>query len=571
MHLIQATTLAVLAALAPAPSARPAPAAGGCEMPFPAAPLDVAGVGVHEGLELSFHDAGRALLDEQRAVVLTGLLLPDGSTVDLELERFVLDVAHLELRVDGQPARYDVGRHASLWRGRVAGEPDSDVFLGFSELGSRGWIRRDESLHHLLAGPGADGTWTNGRSLLVAEPALNARGHELRSTCGVDARHAPFGVPATTAAGAGLLGLTTTLLECRVALETDYQLYQRFNSIPALQNYVTQLFAAASARFDADVQVVLTPAYLGMHSNANDGWTSPDTGAGSGAMLDEFRLAWQNAIPGGAQLAHFVSGAGLGGGVAYLDVLCNPFWGFAVSGDLAGNTPFPVVQGPLNWDFFVFAHETGHNFGTPHTHDFCPPLDQCSPAGSYGQCQNTQVCITNGTIMSYCHLCNGGVANIVPAFHPTTAALMRSRSEASCLGVLCHVPVTYCPFSPNSYDPFGAQMDYWGTPRVSRNDLVLATTSVPPGASALYFYGRNQVQVPFGNGWRCIGSPVFRLPATTASIFADVTRPLDLTALPPGGQIQAGETWNFQLWYRNPAAGGAGFNLSNGLTVQFCP
>ena len=38
------------------------------------------------------------------------------------------------------------------------------------------------------------------------------------------------------------------------------------------------------------------------------------------------------------------------------------------------------------------------------------------------------------------------------------------------------------------------------------------------------------------------------------------------------GAITAGSTWNFQLWYRDPAAGGAGSNLSNGLQVVFaCP
>ena len=57
-------------------------------------------------------------------------------------------------------------------------------------------------------------------------------------------------------------------------------------------------------------------------------------------------------------------------------------------------------------------------------------------------------------------------------------------------------------------------------------------------------------------------------PPVTADGFGDVARPLDLT-LPPAdagpGMIQAGDTWNFQFWYRDPAAGGAGFNLSDGL------
>ena len=38
-----------------------------------------------------------------------------------------------------------------------------------------------------------------------------------------------------------------------------------------------------------------------------------------------------------------------------------------------------------------------------------------------------------------------------------------------------------------------------------------------------------------------------------------------------GGQIQAGATWNFQAWYRDPAGGPSGFNLSDGLGITFCP
>jgi hypothetical protein len=30
-----------------------------------------------------------------------------------------------------------------------------------------------------------------------------------------------------------------------------------------------------------------------------------------------------------------------------------------------------------------------------------------------------------------------------------------------------------------------------------------------------------------------------------------------------------GSSWNFQFWYRDPQAGGARFNLSNALHVDF--
>ena len=70
----------------------------------------------------------------------------------------------------------------------------------------------------------------------------------------------------------------------------------------------------------------------------------------------------------------------------------------------------------------------------------------------------------------------------------------------------------------------------------------------------LFYYGSQQVQTVFGNGYRCVGSPVFRLPITAANVFGDTIYQLNFPTLP--GQISGGQVWNFQLWYRNPAGGG---------------
>ncbi len=75
----------------------------------------------------------------------------------------------------------------------------------------------------------------------------------------------------------------------------------------------------------------------------------------------------------------------------------------------------------------------------------------------------------------------------------------------------------------------------------------------------------------FGNGFRCITGSTIRLGVTNANLFGEAVEALDLYALPGGAQIQAGETRRFQFWYRNPAAGGAGFNSSDLLNVRFCP
>jgi hypothetical protein len=76
------------------------------------------------------------------------------------------------------------------------------------------------------------------------------------------------------------------------------------------------------------------------------------------------------------------------------------------------------------------------------------------------------------------------------------------------------------------------------------------------------------VQVAFGNGFRCVGGAVLRLGQHATNPSGVATVAINFGAVPT--PITVGSTWKFQYWYRNPAAGGALFNLSNGLSVTFC-
>lgn len=38
-----------------------------------------------------------------------------------------------------------------------------------------------------------------------------------------------------------------------------------------------------------------------------------------------------------------------------------------------------------------------------------------------------------------------------------------------------------------------------------------------------------------------------------------------------GNLFDPGTTWEFQYWYRDPVAGGAGFNLSDAVSIDFLP
>ena len=129
----------------------------------------------------------------------------------------------------------------------------------------------------------------------------------------------------------------------------------------------------------------------------------------------------------------------------------------------------------------------------------------------------------------------------------------------------CVLPTNDCSTSPNSVGP-GATMSWSGSTVRAQDNFTIVASGLPPGAANIFFHGQSTSFTVFGNGFRCIGNPITRLPVSNASIFGDAAVRVNLV----GSQIDAGETWYFQNWYRNPAGGGAGFNLSDSLRVPFC-
>lgn len=130
---------------------------------------------------------------------------------------------------------------------------------------------------------------------------------------------------------------------------------------------------------------------------------------------------------------------------------------------------------------------------------------------------------------------------------------------------------SYCTSTPNSSGG-AAVISASGSTSLAANDLALSAGPVPDGQFGIFYYGPNQTQVAFGNGFQCVAGPnLARLPVTvTAGGSLDTL--MDNTMPPyPAVTILAGSTWNFQAYFRDPAAGGAMFNLSDALQLTFQP
>lgn len=126
---------------------------------------------------------------------------------------------------------------------------------------------------------------------------------------------------------------------------------------------------------------------------------------------------------------------------------------------------------------------------------------------------------------------------------------------------------TYCVTTPNSFGN-GALIGYVGGNSAFADDFTLTVADVPQFSAGIFFYGDTRVQLPFGDGVRCVGGNLFRLPPPLfADAFGSASRVVDLGS---GTPFLSGTRWNFQYWYRDVQGGVAGFNVSDALSVGFC-
>lgn len=135
----------------------------------------------------------------------------------------------------------------------------------------------------------------------------------------------------------------------------------------------------------------------------------------------------------------------------------------------------------------------------------------------------------------------------------------------------CPAPTNVCQTAPNSVDPIGARMTSSGSTSITTNDFVLRAFALPPGTNGRFFFGPNPTLAPFGNGFRCVGSPSARLPVVAVDGTGNAAQAFDVSGVAPVGSFTPGAVIYAQFWYRNVLGGGAGFNLSDALRVVLCP
>lgn len=243
-----------------------------------------------------------------------------------------------------------------------------------------------------------------------------------------------------------------------VYVECDYKSYtDNGSNLSNTEEWVAELWHEVITLYDnEDIPVSVSDVLV---------YTSTDPFASLGstsAVLSAFVTHIQQISYDG-RLAHFLSTRSLGGGIAYLDVLCSTTVPCAVSASLS-TTIVPVPN--YSWNVEVVTHEMGHNMGSHHTHACAwngnnTQIDDCGNQWAYNSGQtpegnacfnpSTPILPTSGTIMSYCHLIGGIGINFNNGFGEQPGNRIRTKyNNANCNTGTCTPPVCSALSSPEA-------------------------------------------------------------------------------------------------------------------------
>lgn len=170
----------------------------------------------------------------------------------------------------------------------------------------------------------------------------------------------------------------------------------------------------------------------------------------------------------------------------------------------------------------------------------------------------------------YAELFGTGEWNDAELFHAQTSSYMVEWGGG--------FGVPYCSNTPNTTGQPGL-LSASGSPVASDNDFTLTGSQLPDGEFCFFLASRTQGFIANPNssqGNLCVLGDIarFNLPGQlgqTANGQYSLQIPLDMVPEPPllNSTVMAGETWNFQLWYRDFLTTGPTSNFTEGLEVTF--
>lgn len=137
-----------------------------------------------------------------------------------------------------------------------------------------------------------------------------------------------------------------------------------------------------------------------------------------------------------------------------------------------------------------------------------------------------------------------------------------------CVRTIVAEPAPGTNYCPPSSSTVGLPVRMWaqGSTSIAANDLVLLAGPMPD-SPALFYYGTQTMQLPFGNGFACVSGVLKRLPGAVPQCGTLIT-PFDLADVPPQA-VAPGSTLHAQCWFRDPFGGGGPFTFGYSEAYTF--
>jgi hypothetical protein len=131
--------------------------------------------------------------------------------------------------------------------------------------------------------------------------------------------------------------------------------------------------------------------------------------------------------------------------------------------------------------------------------------------------------------------------------------------------------IPYCSSEPNSTGET-ALLYAGGSSKTEDEALYLSVENVPVDLFGYFIVSSSQGHVPNfggGEGILCLGAPIYRVldSLSTPNAVGHVAYWWNPANVPV--QVQPGDVWNFQYWFRDNIEPGFKHNTSNGLSITF--
>jgi hypothetical protein len=246
----------------------------------------------------------------------------------------------------------------------------------------------------------------------------------------------------------------SNLLNADIICEGAYDFYKIMGSdLNRSIGYIFSVMAMTSKIYSEFINIQLTVTEVHIRQDAASDPYQQTSNLSD--KLSTMPTVWKNYSSSRAVLVLFadlenqpantvIAGISMGGS-PNKGSLCSKNRGYCVLG-INGYYQYPTIH--YTWDVNVAAHEIGHNFSAPHTHNcYYEPnmIDTC--VTKYLPFPVGDACVTSGkpipipgTIMSYCHVSNS-TSSVELIFHPRTIPLMRTAAEScSCMKDTANIP-----------------------------------------------------------------------------------------------------------------------------------